>query len=87
MDSIDSVRSDGNAMERGLHEYRLAISARNDRPAKDINFLAADAHEALVIAHREASDRPAELWRDGKKLCHLAEASDSVWLVSPVTQS
>ena len=85
MARFDSTYSGGGGLAMGIHDYRLAIAAWNDQPAKDIRFKATDAHEALVIAHMEANERLAELWRDDRLLCRIAEASDCVWLVMPAT--
>lgn len=59
--------------------YRLKFDPEGERPAKDVEFEAEDAAQALIIAHREARKHSAELWRDGEKLCSIRRQSSEVW--------
>jgi hypothetical protein len=52
---------------------------------KRIEFHGEDPCRALQIAHQEACDRPAELWKDGKLVCtirRVGEAPD-YWMIGP----
>jgi hypothetical protein len=62
------------------HTYRLKFPEEGLRSAKEIEFDAPDAAEALVIAHSEARRSSAELWRDGKKLCTIRRDGE-VWQI------
>jgi hypothetical protein len=62
-----------------LHTYRLKFSDDGRGLQKDVEFEAEDAAEALMIAHKEASNRWAELWRDGRKLCTIQRTEQGVW--------
>lgn len=64
---------------RPISVFRLKFDPEGERPAKDVEFEAEDAARALIIAHREARRRSAELWRDGKKLCSIRRQSSEVW--------
>jgi hypothetical protein len=46
---------------------------------KEVEFEAQDAATALVIAHKEASDRSAELWCNGRKLCTIKRSAQDFW--------
>lgn len=59
--------------------FRLKFDPEGERPAKDVEFEAEDAAQALIIAHREARKHSAELWRDGKKLCSIRRQTSEVW--------
>lgn len=65
--------------------FTLKIAAGRTSEAIHVQFVAEDAAEALIIAHRDAGDRFAELWRDNGKLCTIRRApvgSDEFWEVS-----
>lgn len=49
---------------------------------KRIEFKAAHAGGALVVAKNEAPDRHAELWEDGRRICILYRRED-VWQIHP----
>lgn len=51
----------GAAANRSLHTYRLKFFDDAKGLAKDVEFDAYDAAQALIIAHKEARDRSAEL--------------------------
>ena len=55
----------------GRHTYRLKFADAGTRGAREIEFEAEDAYQALLFAHDEANSRSAELWRDGRKLCSI----------------
>ena len=65
-----------------MHTYRLKFFDDARGVAKDIEFEAYDAARALIIAHKEASNRSAELWRDGEKICTIRRTDESVWEIS-----
>lgn len=63
--------------------YRLKFGDDGFGAAKEIEFEAHDAYKALVIAHGEAQNRTAELWRDGRKLCTIQRSGSGVWRIGP----
>jgi hypothetical protein len=67
------------AVDSGRHIFRLRFQGEGEKPAKEIEFEANDAHEALVIAQMEARRRSAELWRDGVKLCTISHKTGDFW--------
>jgi hypothetical protein len=67
-----------------LHTYRLKFMDDSRGLAKDIEFEASDAAHALIIAHKEASNRSAELWRDGKKVCTIRRIGEDIWEIGGV---
>jgi hypothetical protein len=78
-------RSNGGGRPQ-KHTYRLKFQDEGERPAKDLEFEAGDAGEALIIAHSEARSRSAELWRDGKKLCTISRKSGGLWEIGSSKQ-
>jgi len=62
-----------------FHTYRLKFFDDGRGVAKEVEFDAFDAAEALIIAHGEASERSAELWCDGEKLCTIRRGSCGAW--------
>jgi hypothetical protein len=67
------------------HTYRLKFVEDDRGVQKDVEFEAEDAAMALVIAHKEASNRSAELWCDGHKLCTIRRTEHDVWEISSQT--
>jgi hypothetical protein len=67
-----------------MSRYELRFANDGERPAKTVRFAAPDASMALILAHRHAPDRPAELWQDDRKLCTIrrqrVDHSD-VWII------
>jgi hypothetical protein len=63
------------------HTYRLKFSEDSRGVAKDIEFEAHDAARALIIAQMEASNRSAELWCDGQKLCSISRTLYGAWQI------
>ncbi|TCM14001.1 hypothetical protein EDF56_11526 [Novosphingobium sp. PhB165] len=51
--------------------YTLSFSDDGDGVARRLEFRAEDLTSALIIAHREAARRGAELWEGTKKLCTI----------------
>ncbi|RYD88916.1 MAG: hypothetical protein EOP50_18300 [Sphingobacteriales bacterium] len=65
--------------------FSLKIAADRTGEAVHVQFDAVDAADALGIAHREAKERPAELWQDDRKLCTIRRSpvgGDGFWQVS-----
>ncbi len=56
------------------------IESRGD-PAREIRFEAVDPGGALVLAQREAPDRPAELWEGARRLCTLTQTTGGTWKI------
>ena len=54
-----------------MSEYELRFAQVCDNQPASLAFLAEDVAAALIIAHGRASDRCAELWRNGTKLCTI----------------
>jgi hypothetical protein len=67
-----------------MPRYELRFAKSGIHNAKTIRFEADDASMALILAHRHAPDRPAELWRDEQRVCsikrHPVDSSD-IWIV------
>lgn len=51
--------------------YTLHFSDDGEGLARRIEFKAEDLTAALIIAHREANRRTAELWEGATKLCTI----------------
>ncbi|WP_395336805.1 hypothetical protein WBP06_20695 [Novosphingobium sp. BL-8H] len=49
--------------------YTLRFSDDGEGVARRLEFKAEDLTAALIIAHREATRRTAELWERARKLC------------------
>ncbi len=58
--------------------YSLRFSDDGHGMAKRLEFKAEDLTAALIIAHREAARRSAELWEGAKKLCTIRKPSEPV---------
>lgn len=56
--------------------YRLELRNDAEQPARVVEFQAADLVEALVLAHGEARQETAELWRGGTKLCTISRGKE-----------
>lgn len=46
---------------------------------KSLQFEAIDASKALFIAQKEAPNRRAELWCDGRKVCNICHTEAGIW--------
>ena len=64
-----------------LHTYRLKFFEDGRGVAKEVEFDAFDAAQALIIAHKEACERSAELWCDGAKLCTIRRDGSGTWKI------
>lgn len=65
-----------------MNRYRLVFQADAAGNQKIVKFCASDAGEALCIAHREASHRSAQLWKNDKLVCSIRRADvagDDLW--------
>lgn len=83
-DRMVLVSSPRDPSPRALQQiYKLKFFEEADHPAKDIEFEADDAYDALIIAHSEARRRSAELWSDGKMLCSITRKDDEVRMIGP----
>lgn len=71
--------SNANTYASPIHTYRLKFSDDGRGVPKDVEFEAPDAAMALLIAQREASNRSAELWCDGRRLCTIRRSNLGVW--------
>jgi len=60
--------------------------ARDDvHEPKTIHFEASDASMALILAHRQAPDWPAELLRDDNKVCSIKRKlvnHSEIWIIA-----
>jgi hypothetical protein len=65
-----------------VHTYRLKFFDNARGLAKDIEFDAHDAAQALIIAHQEARNSSAELWCDGRKVCTIRRIEAGAWKIS-----
>lgn len=64
--------------------YELRFGQDGVHGPKTIRFDADDASMALILAHRQAPDRSAELWRDDQKLCSIKRKlvdHSEIWIV------
>jgi hypothetical protein len=68
-----------------MNTYSLRYTDDGIGRAKQVDFQAFDAATALIIAHREASDRSAELWCEDRKLCTIKRigTESDFWQVGP----
>lgn len=68
-----------------MQTYSLRYFDDGIGKAKRVDFAAYDAATALVIAHREASRRSAELWCENRKLCTIKRigTESDFWEVGP----
>ena len=70
-------------MQDALITYRLKFPDDKAGVEKTLEFRAADASGALIVAKNEAPDRNAELWQGERLLCHLRRTQEEVWLIQP----
>ena len=68
-----------------MSHYSLIYPEDGLGQPKRIDFRADNPSRALHLAHREASGRPAELWKDGAKLCTIKRvgAKPDYWMIGP----
>jgi len=67
-----------------IKTYRMKFMEDGRGPQKDVEFEAQDAATALAIAHKEASNRSAELWCDGRKLCTIKRTAEDYWEIRSI---
>jgi len=67
-----------------IKTYRMKFMDDDRGSRKDVEFEAEDAAAALVIAHKEASNRSAELWCDGQKLCTIKRTAEDYWEIRSI---
>jgi len=70
-----------------LFTYRLKFPRAGTRGARDLEFEAPDAWQALMIARQEARHDPVELWRDGRMLCTIRRADSDYWEINALDQA
>ena len=63
------------------HVYQLKFTDASGRT--DLEFEAEDAFSALILAHDEAGNRSAELWRDGQKIGSIRRVQRELWEIQP----
>jgi len=68
-----------------MAHYSLIFRTDGSEPDKRIEFNGEDPGRALHIAQRQASDRLAELWKDGEKLCTIRAVGEGpdFWMIGP----
>ena len=68
-----------------MAQYSLIFRNDGSGPDKTIEFHGEDPARALYIAQQQASDRPAELWKDGEKLCTIRPVGKGpdYWMIGP----
>lgn len=59
-----------------MNIYTLKFPDDGSEGARRLDFGAADVAEALIIAHRKAAQRTAELWQGARKLCTIRRGPD-----------
>ncbi|TCM13987.1 hypothetical protein EDF56_11512 [Novosphingobium sp. PhB165] len=63
--------------------YTLRFSEDGECLAKRLEFKAHDLPSALVIAHREAARRSAELWDGPRKICIIRKPPEATASLTP----
>lgn len=58
-----------------METYRLLFSEDGIGVERRVEFEALDAAVALMIAHEQARDRTAELWKGLERLCTIRRVS------------
>ena len=68
-----------------MARYSLIYRRDGTGPDRKIEFLGEDPSRALQIVHREARDGPAELWKDGEKVCTIRRIGErpDYWMIGP----
>jgi len=65
-----------------MDTYRLVFFEDGIGEAKTIEFEAPDAARALTIAHLEAKERTAKLWKGDTYLCGIRRTGHDVWEIA-----
>ena len=65
--------------------YSLIYRADGLTPDKRIEFHGEDPSRALLLADQETDDRPAELWKDGERVCIIRRVGEDpqYWMIGP----
>lgn len=65
--------------------YSLVYTDDGIGRPKRIEFNASEPSRALILAHAEAGERAAELWRDGTRLCTIKRVGEKpdYWMIGP----
>lgn len=68
-----------------MAQYSLIYRQDGRGPDKRIEFHGEDPGRALQIAHQQAGDRAAELWKDGELLCTIRRVGErpDYWMIGP----
>jgi len=72
-------RSGRGSTRNALHTYRLKFTEDGKGVQRDVEFEAHDAAMALILAHKEAANRSAELWCDGHRVCSIKKTDHGFW--------
>lgn len=67
---------------RTVSTYRLVFLGDGSGIENHVEFQAADAAKALIVAQHEATRRSAELWCDGRKLCTIERRGEGFWRIA-----
>lgn len=67
---------------RTVSTYRLVFLGDGSGIGNHVEFQAADAAKALIVAQHEATRRSAELWCDGRKLCTIERRGEGFWRIA-----
>ena len=62
----------------GMETYRLLFSEDGIGVERKVEFEAPDAAKALIIAHEQAHNRSAELWKGRDRLCTIRRTPSTV---------
>ena len=68
-----------------MAHYTLIYHRDGIGPGKQIEFHGEDPGRALQIVHSEARQGPAELWKDGEKVCTIRRIGvrPDYWMIGP----
>ena len=68
-----------------MAHYSLIYRQDGRGPDKRFEFHGEDPVRALQIAHQQACDRAAELWKDGKLVCTIRRIGEhpDYWMIGP----
>ncbi len=70
-----------------MAHYSLIYRAHGHTADKRIEFPGEDPCRALLLADKETDDGPAELWKDGERLCIIRRVGDEpqYWMIAPAS--
>lgn len=66
-----------------MAQFSLIFRADGRTPDKRIEFHGEDPSRALQLAQRETDSRPAELWKDGERVCTIRRVGGGPWMIGP----